>query len=263
MQPLIAPIYGGKTPHEILNVLSNQADQSAHDTVRAYWQGQHKGKDFEDFWQISLHDGVVQGTTFAEKKVPAATVPEAVARTAGLEIVFQPDPSIGDGAMSNNAWLQEMPKPQNKMTWDNAVWISPKSREHYGVDTGDVVEIAVGGRKVDGPVWIMPGHADESITVHFGYGRTRAGKVADGVGFNAYALRTSASPWLDSACRSPESRDGYKFATTQHAQTMEERDPFRVATFAEYHQEPEFARPAGGSRPGRPYAVPAVGLQAA
>ena len=82
-----------------------------------------------------------------------------------------------------------MPKPQNKMTWDNAVWISSKSAEHYGVTTGDVVEIEFQGRKVDGPVWIMPGHADESVTVHFGYGRTRAGKVADGIGFNAYVLR--------------------------------------------------------------------------
>ncbi len=59
----------------------------------------------------------------------------------GLEIVFRPDPAVGDGAMSNNAWLQEMPKPQNKMTWDNAVWVSPKSAEHYGVATGDVIEI--------------------------------------------------------------------------------------------------------------------------
>ena len=243
IQPLIAPIYGGKTPHEILNLLSNQADLSAHDTVRAHWQDQHKGKDFEDFWRTSLHDGVVQGTALAEIKVPAATVPDAAANTAGPEIVFRPDPSVGDGAMSNNAWLQEMPKPQNKMTWDNAVWISPKSAQHYGVNTGDVVEIALAGRKVDGPVWIMPGHADESMTVHFGYGRTRAGKVADGIGFNAYALRTSASPWLEADVRITRKSGGYPFATTQHTQTMEERDPFRVATFSQYHQEPEFARP--------------------
>jgi len=246
VQPLIMPLYGGKTPHEVMNVLANQADQSAHDTVRAYWQAQHKGADFDEFWQISLHDGVVAGTTFSERTPPPAKMPAASASTfaaSGLEIVFRPDPSVGDGAMSNNAWLQEMPKPQNKMTWDNAVWISSKSAEHYGITTGDVIEIEVRGRKVEGPVWIMPGQADESLTVHFGYGRTRAGKVADGVGFDAYALRTTEAPWQDTVAKITRKSRGYKFANTQHTQTMEERDPFRVATYAEFHENPEFARP--------------------
>ncbi len=244
IQPLIAPIYGGKTPHEILNVLNNQADRSAHDTVRDYWQTQHKGKDFDDFWQTSLHDGVVEGTALAEINPPPAKMPDTPPRaSSGPEIVFRPDPAIGDGAMSNNAWLQEMPKPQNKMTWDNAVWFSPKSAQHYGVDSGDVIEIALRGRKVEGPVWIMPGHADESVTIHFGYGRTRAGRIADGVGFNAYAVRGSTSPWFDSGVEITRKSKGYKFATTQHTQTMEERDPFRVASFSKYHENPQFAQP--------------------
>jgi MoCo/4Fe-4S cofactor protein with predicted Tat translocation signal len=244
VQPLIAPIYGGKTPHEILNVLNNHADRSAHDTVRDYWRTQQKGTNFDDFWQISLHDGIVEGTALAEINPPPAKVPERASSSSGaLEIVFRPDPAVGDGAMSNNPWLQEMPKPQNKMTWDNAVWFSPKSAEHYGVATGDVIEIAVSGRKLEGPVWIMPGHADESVTVHFGYGRTRAGKIADGVGFNAYAVRTSTSPWLDTGLEITRKSHGHVFATTQHTQTMEERDPFRLTTFSEYHNNPEFARP--------------------
>src|ERR1700722_10688236 len=244
VQPLIAPIYDGKTHHDILNVLNKHGDRSAHDTVRDYWQSQHKEKDFDDFWKTSLHDGVVAGTALAEISPPVAKMPEAsTSVAAGLEIVFRPDPAIGDGAMSNNAWLQEMPKPQNKMTWDNAVWFSPKSAQHYGVTTCDGIEIAVRGAKVDGPVWIMPGHADESITVHFGYGRTRAGKVADGVGFNAYSIRNSASPWIETGAEITRKSRGHVFATTQHTQTMEERDPFRVTTFAEYHKDPEFARP--------------------
>jgi MoCo/4Fe-4S cofactor protein with predicted Tat translocation signal len=246
VQPLIMPLYGGRTAHEVMNILLDQADQSAHDTVRAYWQTQHKGADFEDIWQISLHDGVVAGTALPERAPPLAKMPAASASifaAPGLEIVFRPDPSVGDGAMSNNAWLQEMPKPQNKMTWDNAVWISSKSAEHYSVITGDVVEIEVGGRKVEGPVWIMPGQADESITVHFGYGRTRAGKVADGVGFDAYALRTTKALWQTTGAKITPKAHGYKFASTQHTQTMEERDPFRVATYFEFHQNPEFARP--------------------
>jgi len=250
IQPLIMPLYGGKTPHEVMNVLANHADQSAHDTVRAYWQENHKGADFDDFWQIFLHDGVVAGTTLPERTPPPAkaikpAAIESMGRTApaGLEIVFRPDPSVGDGTMSNNAWLQEMAKPQNKMTWDNAVWISSKSAERYGVTTGDVVEVSFQGRKVDGAVWIMPGQADESLTVHFGYGRTRAGKVADGIGFDAYILRPTGALWQGTGVNIQRKSGGHKFANTQHTQTMEERDPFRAATYAEFHKDPEFARP--------------------
>ena len=244
VQPLILPIYGGKTPHEVMNVLASQADRSAHDTVRDYWQAHQPRADFDQFWQISLHDGVMAGTAFPEKMPPAAKVAEPGApAAAALEIVFRPDPAVGDGAMSNNAWLQELSKPQNKMTWDNAAWISPKSAEHYGVATGDVIEIGFRGRKVAGPVWIMPGHADESLTVHFGYGRTRAGRVADGVGFSGYALRANDALWHGAGADITRTSRGYKFANTQHAQTMEEHNPLRAATLAEYHKEPEFARP--------------------
>jgi MoCo/4Fe-4S cofactor protein with predicted Tat translocation signal len=243
IQPLILPIYGGKTSHEIMIVLANKADLSAHDAVQGYWQDQHTGADFEDFWMTSLHDGIMAGSAFPEKTPPAAKVPEAAAAPSGLEVVFRPDPAVGDGAMSNNAWLQEMPKPQNKMTWDNAVWISPQSARRYGVTEGDVVEIELNGRKVEGAVWIAPGHADESLTVHFGYGRTRAGRIADGVGFNAYALRSSLAQWQASGANITRKSRGYQFATTQHTQSMEERDPFRLATLSEYHSRPNFANP--------------------
>jgi molybdopterin-containing oxidoreductase family iron-sulfur binding subunit len=243
IQPLVAPLYGGKTTHEVLNVLLDRGDKSPHDTVRDYWQTQHKGADFEDFWEVSLHDGVVAGTAFPERTAPEPKIPDATPPTEGLEVVFRPDPAVGDGSWSNNAWLQEMPKPQNKMTWDNAVWISPKSAERYGVTTGDMVEIACSGRKVEGPVWVLPGHADESVTVHFGYGRTRVGRIGDKIGFNAYALRTSAGLWHSAGASITRRSRGYKFATTQHTQTMEERDPFRVASLAEYHRDPRFARP--------------------
>jgi MoCo/4Fe-4S cofactor protein with predicted Tat translocation signal len=246
VQPLIMPLYGGKSAHEMMNILLDRADQTAHEAVRAYWETQHKGTDFDDFWQISLHDGLVAGTEFPEKIPPTAKMPAASAPTSaasGLEIVFRPDPSVGDGTMSNNSWLQEMPKPQNKMTWDNAIWISSKSAERYGVTTGDMVEIEVGGRRVEGPIWIMAGQADESLTVHFGYGRTRAGSVANGVGFDAYALRTTEALWQNTGASITRKSHGYKFATTQHTQTMEERDPFRAATFAEFHKNPQFARP--------------------
>ncbi len=243
VQPLIEPIYGGKTAHDFLNVLLNRADKSPHDTVRDYWAKQHKGSDFDDFWQISLHDGVIAGTSFAQKTPPAARIPDGSPAATGLEILFRPDPAVGDGSTSNNAWLQEMPKPQNKMTWDNAVWISPRSAAGARVATGDVVEISYAGRSVRGPVWILPGQADDSITVHFGYGRTRAGRIANRIGFNAYALRGAGAPWCGTDAAIRKVASGYPFANTQHTQTMEERDPFRAATVAEYRSRPEFARP--------------------
>jgi len=247
VQPLIVPLHGAKTSHEVMNVLLNRADQTVHETVQGFWQASHQGKDFDVFWQTSLHDGLVAGTASVEITPPNAKMPDRSSMppsaTQGLEIVFRPDPVIGDGAMSNNAWLQEMPKPQSRMTWDNAVWLSPKSAARYDVATGDVVEIEFRGRKLNGPVWIMPGQADESLTVHFGYGRRGAGKIAEGVGFNAYALRRTDALWRGDGVRINRKSRGYPFANTQHTQTMEEHDPFRAASYEEFHKDPEFARP--------------------
>lgn len=246
IQPLIMPLHGAKTSHEVMNVLLNRADQTAHETVQGYWQTSHRGQDFEDFWQTSLHDGVLADSKFGEKTPPTANLPKrssADAPVQGMEIMFRPDPTIGDGAMSNNAWLQEMPKPQSKMTWDNAVWISPSSARRYSVTNGDVVEIEFRGRKVDGAVWIMPGNADECLTIHFGYGRTRGGRIADRIGFNAYAIRASDALWRGDGVKLTHKSSGYRFANTQQTQTMEEHDPFRAASYSEFHSHPEFARP--------------------
>jgi len=255
IQPLIAPLYGGKTAHEVINALLNNGDEHPLDTIRGYWQSQKRptkksdvlaqdDADFDTFWQVSLHAGMIAGSAFPERTPPAPKIPEpAVSEGSGLEIVFRPDPAIGDGAFSNNAWLQEMPKPQSKLTWDNAVWISPASARYYGVETGDVIEIEFKGRRVEGPVWVLPGHADESLTIHFGYGRTRAGRIGDKVGFNSYKLATTDAMHHGSGVSLTRKRHGYQFASTQHTQTMEERDPFRVGTLTRYHQEPEFARP--------------------
>jgi Fe-S-cluster-containing dehydrogenase component len=158
--------------------------------------------------------------------------------------VFVSDPRVHDGRYANNAWLQELPKPPNKMTWDNAVWVSPRTAERLGIATSDVVELSLEGRKLRGPCWVQPGQADESLTVHLGYGRTRSGRVSNGIGFNAYALRTAAALGHNHGVEVARISGGYDFANTQHTQTMEERDPLRVGTIGEYHQNPEFATPA-------------------
>jgi molybdopterin-containing oxidoreductase family iron-sulfur binding subunit len=243
VQPLIAPLYGGKTATEVMTVLGGQSEQSAHETVRQNWQGTRTDADFDVFWQTALHDGVVPNTAAApinvSAKAPAAGTNQAGAQ--GLEISFRPDPTIWDGTFSNNSWLQECPKPETKMVWDNAVWISPVTAQRLGISTNDVVEVKYQGRTVTGGAWILPGQAPESVTVHFGYGRTRGGKVCQDIGFNAYALQTADQPGRGSGVEIRKTGAKYLFAATQHTQTMEEREPVRMATLDEYKKNPGFA----------------------
>src|SRR5204863_7922865 len=128
-------------------------------------------------------------------------------------------------------------KPQSKMTWDNAVWISPQTAQRNDLAVGDLIEIEFQGRKVSGPVWIIAGQADDSLAVHFGYGRTRAGRVADGIGFDAYALRTRNSLWHGAGAKISRQSRGYAFAITQQSQTMAGHDPFRIGTYTENREE--------------------------
>ena len=242
VQPMIAPLYGGKSAHEVLATLAGQNDASAHDIVQDYWRKQNVPGDFEIFWQKSLHDGVVANTARAAVNVAAKAPPAAAAQQAqGIEIMFRPDPTIWDGSFANNGWLQELPKPQNKMTWDNAVWVSPSLAVQQKLDNEDVVELKYQGRTVTGPVWITPGHANDSVTIHLGYGRTRAGQVGNEVGFNAYLLRTAAQPEGGSGVEIRKVSGHHTFATTQHTQTMEVGEPVRMATLEQYKKTPQFA----------------------
>ena len=199
VQPLIAPLYNGKSAYELVAMLSGQADTGGHDIVQAYWKKQHSGADFDTFWRKSLHDGWVEGTAFAPK--PVANKTAGFPSTPGadekaIEINFRRDPSVYDGQFSNNGWLQELPKPMNKLTWDNPVLMGPAMAERMGIKTEDLVELELNGKKVTAPVWIQVGHPDNSVTVFLGYGRRRAGRVGTGAGFDMYPLRTSATPWV-------------------------------------------------------------------
>ena len=198
IQPLIAPLYEGKTAHELLSVLLGQAGRAPHGVVQDYWKGQKLGPNFEAAWESWLNDGVVAGTALPPKQVKLApdfqarlspNVPTGHNQGSGLEVVFPPDPTIWDGQFANNGWLQELPKPLTKLTWDNAAMLSLATAEHLDVKNGDVVRLRFQGREVAAPIWITPGHADDSVTVNLGYGRRRAGKVGSGIGFNAYAIR--------------------------------------------------------------------------
>ena len=268
-QPLIAPLYGGKTALEVVAALNGQGDKAAMDLVRDYWTratgGQTAemwnvtaGETFDKTWRKALHDGFVAGTSAfdamaaAGATAPAApgepaatgtsgsTQPAQPARPAtmtGLEIVFRPDPTILDGRFANNGWLQELPKPLTKITWDAAAYVSPRTAERLGLDSRDLVTLTYRGAEQQMPIWVQPGHADESVTVHFGYGRTQAGRVGSKVGFNAYTLRHADAPWFDGGLEVAKTGT-YDLSTTQTHWSMEGRNPVRVVTKAQYGAHP-------------------------
>ena len=265
IQPLIAPLYNGKSAVEFVALLSGQADTTGYDLVRAYWQKQHAGADFDSFWRKSLHDGWIEGTALAAKSVTAKAgifapaSPDATANA--IELNIRRDPTIYDGQFSNNGWLQELPKPMNKLTWDNAVLIGPKMAERLQIKVEDVVELELNGKKVKGPVWIQAGHPDNSVTVTLGYGRRRAGRVGTAQGFDAYALRTTAAPWIATGLQIRKTGETYKLASTQGYQSMDTPDGghrplVRETTLDEYRKEPNFAQeeePAPGLTLYKPY----------
>jgi MoCo/4Fe-4S cofactor protein with predicted Tat translocation signal len=251
IQPLIAPLYNGTSALELIALLSGQADANGYDLVRAYWQKQHTGADFEQFWRKSLHDGWIEGTAFTPKTVTAKSAAAAAESKPtdpnAIEINIRRDPTIYDGQFSNNGWLQELPKPMTKLTWDNAVLIGPRMAERLGIKTEDVVDLELKGKKVTGAVWIQAGHPDNAVTVTLGYGRKRAGRVGTGQGYDAYALRTSAAPWIATGLQIRKTGGTYKLASTQGYQTMDTpngdtRPLVRETTLEEYRKEPNFAK---------------------
>jgi molybdopterin-containing oxidoreductase family iron-sulfur binding subunit len=251
VQPLIAPLYAGKSAHEMLSTLMGVSDASGYDIVRGYWQKQHNGADFQQFWRTSLHDGWIEKTTFAPKQISAKAMNEGASLYTLvrplIEVNFRRDPSVYDGQFANNGWLQELPKPMSKLTWDNAVLIGPRMADREGIKTMDVVTLELDGRKITGPVWIQAGHPDHSVTVNLGYGRRKAGRAGTGAGFDAYALRTTNALWFATGGKLTKTGGHYQLASTQGYQTMDTGDGatrplVREATLEEYRKEPKFAK---------------------
>jgi len=251
VQPLIAPLYAGKSAQELVSALVGVSDITSYDLVRTYWQKQHAGADFEDFWRKSLHDGWIEGTTFAPKSVTAKGAPAASSSTPvdsnSLEVNFRRDPSIYDGQFANNGWLQELPKPMSKLTWDNALLVGSAMATREGLKTEDVVTLELNGRKANLPVWIQAGHPDHSVTVFLGYGRKSRGQVEAGTGFDVYPLRTTTAPWIATGGKLTKTGDTYKLASTQGYQTMDtpngdSRPLVRETSLEEYRKEPKFAQ---------------------
>jgi MoCo/4Fe-4S cofactor protein with predicted Tat translocation signal len=197
VQPLIDPLYGGKSAHDVLQTLLNQPDLSAYEAVRTTWRPAIKG-DFEEGWRKVLHDGWLADSAFAATNAaPKVEIPKVPVPSPhdALEIIFRPDPNIYDGRWCNVGWLQELPKPVTNLSWDNAALMSGATLTKLGLEEDDTVELSANGGKVKAPALVVPGHPENSITVYLGYGREFAGRVGSGQGFNAYLIRSTASPF--------------------------------------------------------------------
>jgi MoCo/4Fe-4S cofactor protein with predicted Tat translocation signal len=289
IQPLIAPLYSGHTAHELLAAFSDAPERAGLEIVREHWRtwwiNEKISGSFDEFWKQSLREGVVAGTTFPQRDLsPKAGWTQRVANRQRkpldgdgkkLEIVFRPDPTLFDGRFANNGWLQELPKPVTKLTWDNAAIISPQTAKKLGVgyaekageESGrpgpnggehgqaivDVLELTHRGRTVKMPVWIQPGHADDAVTVHLGHGRSRGGRVADGVGVNVYSLRANESPWFASGVEARKiPGEAYTLACTQMHHNMEERAPIRTRSLKYYKENRFFADELGEGEKEKP-----------
>jgi molybdopterin-containing oxidoreductase family iron-sulfur binding subunit len=270
VQPLIEPLYRGRSAHELLSVVAGRLRVPGYDTVREYWRkylprGRASPGGFEEEWQKAVHDGVVKDKDYPHRNIslrarwerhlePAGRSPGE----GGLEIVFQTDPTVYDGSFANNGWLQELPKPVTELAWGNAALMSPATAKKLGVWYGSyghggehgsyhqpVVELSLGARTVRAPAWIMPGHADNSITLTLGYGRESAGRTGgtDGqtLGASAYRLRTSYHPWFANGLTVRKTNDREEVCCTQQHHLMENRDIVRTGTLSEYHRDPRFA----------------------
>jgi molybdopterin-containing oxidoreductase family iron-sulfur binding subunit len=267
LQPLIAPLFGGRTLHEVLAAFTARPERTAYEIVRDYWRARLSpppatSAQFERLWNRALHDGVVAGTAAPERAATArlgdwAKQAPPAPPAGGLELVFRPDPSVLDGRHANNGWLQELPKPLTKLTWENAIVMGPRTAESLGVtqrlavrgrgtDT-DVVELRAGDATISGPAFVLPGHAENCLSVTLGYGRSRAGRVGTGIGFNAYLLRTAAGLHVASPVQARRTGGRAWVASTQEHWSIDQqagalaksRHIVRSVAAAEYDADPE------------------------
>jgi MoCo/4Fe-4S cofactor protein with predicted Tat translocation signal len=269
IQPLIAPLYSGKSSHELIATMSDQPERSGYDLVRDFWSKGTLTPDFEVTWRRWVHDGIVPDTAFAPKSV---SVRSGFSRTAasapsaqGLEISFRNDPSILDGRFANNGWLQELPKPITKLTWDNAVLVSPATAEklnavgkpamqggEHGQIISQVVELRYRGRTAKGALFIVVGHPDDCATVHLGYGRTRAGHIGSDTGFNANLLRVSDDMWFGAGLELVKTGETYPLACTQYHHLMEGRGQVRAITRDAFIRNPQSVSEGPGTEAAPP-----------
>jgi MoCo/4Fe-4S cofactor protein with predicted Tat translocation signal len=257
IQPLIQPLFGGlmeleflarlagesrTNPYEIVREISgeeiNPGIAGNLETLRALQEENWKKLLFNGFWpNITVNSGIYNWTFRGTlPQIKTASAPSA----NNLEVIFYRDAKMDDGRYANNGWMQELPDPVTKMTWDNAVLISRRTASELGVQNGDLVEITLNGRQVTGPIWTQPGMADYSLGLALGYGREKAGRVGSGVGFNAYKI--FAGKYIETGATVRKTGGTYSFACTQNHWSMEGRPAVREANLDEFSKNPVFAK---------------------
>ena len=265
VQPLILPLFGGRSPVEVLGLMVGDKERPGYDIVRDTWRPILGEAEFDNKWNRVLHDGLLAGSELTEvvpgaKAGALAEVVGAAGPASDLEIVFVPSASLHDGRFANDGWLQELPDPLTKLTWDNPALVSPKTAETLGVESEDVVRVEYSGRSLEVPVALVPGMMDGVVQLTLGYGRSQAGRIGSGVGFNAFTIRSSNAPGFNSGAKVTRVGRRYPLSATQEHGSMEGRPIVRESTLAALRSESASAeasasaqatadKPAAGAKP--------------
>ena len=230
LQPAILPLYDTRSTAELLALLANDAARDGHSLVQRQWRAAH-GDDFDAFWRGSLRTGVVADSASPARSLHVRRSTKRPPSQPGLVALFVPDAAAHDGAFANNGWLQELPRPFTKLTWDNAALLSPATAAHLGLATGDIAQVQVDARSIEAPVWVLAQQADDVVTLPLGCGRRRAGRVGNGVGFDAYALRPAEAATAPVTLR--KTGRTHAFAVTQHEIDQHGRELLRTVAAGE------------------------------
>jgi MoCo/4Fe-4S cofactor protein with predicted Tat translocation signal len=253
VQPLILPLFGGRSPVEVLGLMAGGKDRPGYDIVRETVKPILGEAEFDKKWNRVVHDGLLSGSELPEV-VPTVTAEPfaelgrlASGSPSGMEIVFLPSPSLHDGRFANDGWLQELPDPLTKLTWDNPALLSPKTAETLGLAGEQVIRVEYSGRALELPVWILPGMADGVVALTVGYGRSHAGRIGSGVGFDAFTVRSSKAPGFDSGVTLTKLARTYALSATQSHGSMEGRPIVRESTVAELRAPKETGKEKAGT----------------
>jgi len=242
LQPQALPLFQGRSVMDTLSLFLDGTPVKALDAVRETWRAR---LDSDDAWQDALAEGVIAGT--ASSKLDVALRPEAAGVSppapvqAPITVLFRPDPHLWDGRYANNPWLQELPRPLTKLTWDNPILVSPAIARRLGLVNGDNARLSVDGRDMLAPVWIMPGQAAGCIVANFGAGRAQVGEVGRGAGFDVYPLRGAGARHAAEALLA-KAEGTTKLASTEHHAYLDSipADIARHGTLAAFAADPTF-----------------------
>jgi len=259
-QPQIRPLFNGVSNIELMGIIINAELKKGYNLVQNTWRNIVLS-NFESIWNQSLHDGVFSkkinspnNRSVSKRLIQNNLIPKTTSVGNNIELVLKPSASTYDGSFANNGWMQEMPNPVSKLTWDNAAQMSHSTAKSLGVKNEDVIKISHGSEYVLLPVWILPGQADNSISVELGYGRSNIGRIGNNVGQNTYQLMNSAGDFLINNISVEKIGATYSLACTQDSHGMND-DTFadeaiqkrlpvliREASLDEYKHHPEFAK---------------------